>query len=254
MTLPSDTRLLLLAVVTGAGLITVTTLTAMQQEVVRPTVPRAEIASATAGGATTALRYAELRNTRRGPNGWMYGSVSEELVAGLPTDEVLSNESDVDRARVVAERAALRAYDGAPPSIPHAVTQQTMDCTACHVTGASVGEKRAPQLSHALYASCTQCHVPLADPRPAQPPIASPKNDFVGLSAPLRGDRAWPGAPPTIPHPTSMRAECNSCHGPAGKVGLRTPHPLRASCAQCHAPSALLDQRPPWIRDEETTP
>ncbi|MBL8740899.1 MAG: hypothetical protein JNK04_07395 [Myxococcales bacterium] len=254
MTTRSDTRLLLLAGVTTAGAVTVMTLTAMQQEVVRPTVPRAGTASASAGGATAALRYAQLRNARRGPNGWMYGSVSEDLVAGLPDDDLLSNESDEDRAHVIAARAALRAYDGAPPSVPHAVTQQTMDCTACHVAGAVVGEKRAPRMSHALYPSCTQCHVPLVDPRPGQPTIASPTNDFVGLSAPLRGERAWAGAPPTIPHATSMRGDCNSCHGPAGKVGLRTPHPLRASCAQCHAPSALLDQRPPWIRDEERTP
>lgn len=253
MTTRGDTRLLLMAGVTAVGAITVVGLTVVQQEVVRPTVPKVAVENV-AGGATAALRYAELRNSRRGPNGWMYRSVSEDLVAGLPDDEPLSNESDANRASVIAERASLRAYDGAPPSVPHAVTQQTMDCTVCHVTGAIVGGKSAPRMSHALYASCTQCHVPLVDPRTGQSLIAPPNNDFRGLSAPLRGERAWPGAPPTIPHPTRMRSDCNSCHGPAGRIGLRTPHPLRANCAQCHAASASLDQRPPWIRQEEETP
>lgn len=251
MTAPSDTRLFVLGGVSALGAVAIVTLSVVQQEIVRPTVPAPPAASAMAGGAAPALGYGELRNTRRGPNGWMYGSVSADLAAGLPEAEELSNESDEDRARVIAERAKLRAYDGAPPSIPHAVTQQTMDCVACHVGGAAIGEKLAPRMSHAMRASCTQCHVPMGDPRAGQPPIDQPQNDFVGLAAPLRGERAWPGAPPTIPHTTSMRSECNSCHGPSGRVGLRTPHPVRTSCTQCHTPSALLDQRPPWIREEE---
>lgn len=243
--------MLLLGAVMVVGGGAIVTLTAWRQEVVLPTVPAPPADSVAAGGTQPALRYGELRNTRRGPNGWMYGSLSGELAAGLPEDEELSNETDDDRARVIAERAKLRAYDGAPPLIPHAVTQQTMDCVACHAGGAVVGDKLAPRMSHTLHASCTQCHVPMDDPRPAQGPLPLPENGFVGLGAPLRGERAWPGAPPTIPHTTNMRSDCNSCHGPSGKVGLRTPHPLRTSCTQCHTPSASLDQRPPWIRDEE---
>jgi len=247
---PSDTRLLLLVAVAVLGAGAIVTLTMTQQEVVRPTVPAPLAASAGADGADPALGYGELRNTRRGPNGWMYGAVSGDLVAALPPAIDLSNETDADRERVIAERAELRAYDGAPPLVPHAVTQQHMDCAACHLGGAAIGDKIAPRMSHAVYASCTQCHVPKDDPRPAQLPVTQPGNSFVGLAAPMRGERAWVGAPPTIPHTTTMRSECNSCHGPAGKVGLRTPHAVRTSCTQCHTPSALLDQRPPWIRDE----
>jgi nitrate reductase (cytochrome), electron transfer subunit len=251
MILPSDSRLLLLVAGTVLGAGTIVALTAAQQDVVRPTVPVPAATNAATDGVEPALRYGELRGTRRGPNGWMYRSVDEDLVADLPPAAELSNETDADRERVIAERAKLRAYDGAPPSVPHAVTQQTMDCAACHVRGAVVGDKLAPRMSHAMHVSCTQCHVPVADPRPLQPLIPTPENDFVGMAAPLRGERAWAGAPPTIPHTTQMRSECNSCHGPGGKVGLRTPHPMRTSCTQCHTPSAWLDQRPPWIRDEE---
>jgi cytochrome c-type protein NapB len=67
-------------------------------------------------------------------------------------------------------------------------------------------------------------------------------NSFVGLNPPLKGTRAWPLAPPTIPHSTLMRSDCLSCHGPQGLYGLRTPHPERQSCVQCHVPGAELDQ------------
>jgi nitrate reductase (cytochrome), electron transfer subunit len=59
------------------------------------------------------------------------------------------------------------------------------------------------------------------------------------------GERAGPGAPPTVPHATTMRERCSSCHGVAGALGMRSTHPWRESCTQCHAPSAVLDQRAP---------
>jgi cytochrome c-type protein NapB len=46
-----------------------------------------------------------------------------------------------------------------------------------------------------------------------------------------------------MPHPMHMRSECDSCHGPSGRPGLRTSHPDRQNCVQCHASSAPLDQR-----------
>ncbi|MFN7141654.1 MAG: hypothetical protein ACK4UN_20210, partial [Limisphaerales bacterium] len=68
-------------------------------------------------------------------------------------------------------------------------------------------------------------------------------NEFIGFMSPGKGKRAYPGAPPTIPHPTAMRSDCMRCHGPNGVAGLKTSHPYRQSCTQCHAPSAELDQR-----------
>jgi nitrate reductase (cytochrome), electron transfer subunit len=152
------------------------------------------------------------------------------------------------RALALAERAGRRAYDGAPPVVPHPVAQQSAAaCLACHGPGLVVKDKVASKMSHPLHSNCTQCHVPAAGP---QIPVTDPllrvplaENVFAGSEAPLKGSRAWPQAPPTVPHSTFMRSDCLSCHGPQGLFGLRTPHPERQSCLQCHAPGAGLDQR-----------
>jgi cytochrome c-type protein NapB len=107
----------------------------------------------------------------------------------------------------------------------------------------TIGQHRAPGLPHAHYDNCTQCHVVGADPRPNGPATVLSESLFVGLDSPVRGERAWPGAPPTIPHATLMRGECTSCHGVGGRLGMRSPHPDRQNCQQCHAPSAALNQR-----------
>lgn len=154
--------------------------------------------------------------------------------AGAPTEQ--------EHAEALARRASRRAYDGAPPTVPHPVSQRDWPaCLTCHGTGMRVGAQVAPAICHTRMQSCTQCHVAGESPVPGVA-TQTPDNDFAGLEAPRRGERAWPGAPPTIPHPTLMRARCESCHG-ALALGLRTPHPWRASCTQCHAPSAALDQR-----------
>lgn len=61
--------------------------------------------------------------------------------------------------------------------------------------------------------------------------------------------RAYPGAPPAIPHPLPPAANmdmniCASCHGQGGFVPAYqafapvTPHPERRNCKQCHVPQA----------------
>jgi cytochrome c-type protein NapB len=65
---------------------------------------------------------------------------------------------------------------------------------------------------------------------------------FVGVYRAGPGERANPGAPPTIPHHTWMRENCNSCHGLVTRPGTRTTHPWLTNCTQCHAPSAAHDQ------------
>jgi cytochrome c-type protein NapB len=107
-----------------------------------------------------------------------------------------------------------------------------------------VDERHAAMLSHALHESCTQCHTTAAAaPPPPGAPRSAIDNGFAGLGE-RTGERAYPGAPPTMPHPSFMRERCESCHGVLG-LGIRTTHPWRASCPQCHAPSAALDQRAP---------
>ncbi|GAB4209365.1 MAG: hypothetical protein OHK0013_28700 [Sandaracinaceae bacterium] len=156
--------------------------------------------------------------------------------------------SETERAEALAARARLRAYDGAPPRIPHpAPTRGALPCMSCHAEGLRLATLRAPVMSHEESALCVTCHVQEEAPVPGAeealrtgPPIDT---TFVGLEAPHGGPRAWDGAPPVIPHPTQMRERCASCHG-ALAGGLRASHPYRQSCVQCHAVSATFDLRP----------
>lgn len=144
----------------------------------------------------------------------------------------------------LADRARTRAFEGAPPVIPHAVEQQSAaSCLACHGQGLQLGDRVATRISHAHFSSCTQCHV---EQRTATPftgePIAT--NDFRGIDRSGPGARAGAGAPPTIPHPLWLRDDCLSCHGLVARPGLRTTHPWLSNCVQCHAAAAHLDQIP----------
>ena len=196
--------------------------------------------------AQLAPSYGELRSLRRGVNANMYEGAVDALVPAESSTTGPGAQNEADRLQALAARALRRAYDGAPPSIPHSIDQQALpDCLSCHERGAKIAGKVAPRPNHPRYDSCTQCHVVSNDPRPGRGPVPPlTDNTFVGLSSPERGERAWPGAPPTIPHSTWMRVQCSSCHGPSGKHGIKTSHPYRQSCTQCHAPSAALDQRP----------
>ncbi len=159
--------------------------------------------------------------------------------------------SDAARSEAVLARAARRAFEGAPPVIPHPVDAITpASCRTCHLTGLAVRGVVAPKMSHGEMGSCTQCHVPQGGPglvsrQELSQPFAG--NAFEGLRSAGKGARAWPGAPPTIPHTLWMRQDCASCHGPTGLAGLRTSHPERAACQQCHVPDGQVDL-PPWMR------
>jgi cytochrome c-type protein NapB len=132
-------------------------------------------------------------------------------------------------------RAARRAYDGAPPTIPH--PDPGAACSACHDgDGQAVGAGFAPASPHVRTPEegatlrCRQCHVFVTTER------AFVDNDFIGLPQNLRpGGRATPGAPPTIPHRILMRETCVACHaGPGARPEIRSRHPERTRCRQCH--------------------
>jgi cytochrome c-type protein NapB len=189
--------------------------------------------------------YSGLREVKRGPNAEQYAPGLSPLQEGAARQPEPLIQTAEDRFRALEARRAHRAYEGAPPTIPHAIDQQSAPaCLACHAQGIVLAGKTAPRISHPVYASCTQCHVVEADPRPLQALVPVPANTFAGLDAWGPGERAWPGAPPTMPHPTLMRTECTSCHGTGGRLGIRSTHPYRQSCNQCHPPSAALDQQP----------
>lgn len=164
-----------------------------------------------------------------------------------PLASKTENASEVDREAALNARAGRRAYNGAPPVVPHPIPQDSSaSCLACHGEGLVVKDRIASKISHPHYANCTQCHVPSTGTRIpiAEPELKEPltANLFVGAKEPQQGSRAWPKAPPTIPHSTAMRSDCMSCHGSTGLYALRTPHPERQSCQQCHVPNAGRDQ------------
>lgn len=198
-------------------------------------------------GAPPAPSYAELMKT---PFGSRESSRQDFERAARPDKDLFA---EVDRSpealsAALEDRAENRAFEGAPPTIPHVVRQTgAAECMACHGLGMEIDGKSASPISHEVYTNCTQCHV---EERGAQPaPEFHPEdilldNAFEGLASYGGPQPAYEGAPPPIPHPTRMRTECASCHGLNARPGLRTTHPWRSQCTQCHAPSAELDLRP----------
>jgi nitrate reductase (cytochrome), electron transfer subunit len=193
-----------------------------------------------------AVEYARQNWLRDGINAGWHNHLTN-LVSREPEVPTEVTWTEADRLRVLDGRADFRAYDGAPPVVPHPITQSSAaSCLACHGPGLVVQDRVASRMSHAHLMDCTQCHVPAEAPlRPlTQTALLDPLTDntFAGLTRSGAGARAWPQAPPTIPHSTFMRGDCLSCHGPLGAFALRTTHPERQSCTQCHVPDASLDQ------------
>ena len=215
--------------------------------------PPSNIVRDVAEGLEAARSHRELANHawRSGVenSGWQIESLADltPREVARQAEKAAGDRSDRKRTRVsLRERQSSRAFDGAPPTIPHPVRQgSASECMACHADGMRLGDLVANPIPHAAFASCTQCHVVQAAPFTitAASPAASASSDFKGARSPLRGERAYATAPPTIPHTTWMREKCDSCHGVGGRAGLTTPHPERQSCTQCHVPSAALDQR-----------
>jgi nitrate reductase (cytochrome), electron transfer subunit len=165
-----------------------------------------------------------------------------ESVADAPPS---SPPSEAEREQARLARATNRAYDGAPPTIPHPIEQvSSASCLACHGEGLRVKDRTAAKISHPHWSNCTQCHAPSSGV-PFDSTLARPlaDNHFRGSQAPGPGARAHEGAPPQIPHTIWMRNDCASCHGPKGSPALRTTHPERPNCMQCHAPAAEFQIR-----------
>lgn len=196
-----------------------------------------EALSTTEPGVIPATHYADMPQTT-------FKRRSQTLLTGLKS--IVDPEAKViiepeDKQVALRQRDNNRAFNGAPPTIPHSIDQiSDASCVACHSDGAKTVSLRIPPMSHQFLTNCTQCHVE-SRPRHANP-ILFRENHFDGVKAPQEGPRAFPGAPPQIPHATWMRSNCMSCHGYAGLQGIRTTHPWRNNCQQCHAPSADTDQ------------
>jgi cytochrome c-type protein NapB len=175
-----------------------------------------------------------------GASGW---ERSRAIAAREADGAEVANEP-IESLRI--ERAARRAFDGAPPVIPHPIgSSGAADCLACHADGFALANRRANPIPHEAFASCTQCHVGASAPftRVDGNAAATMPSSFVGLRSPGTGGEAYAGAPPAIPHSTRMRERCDSCHGVGGAMPLRTPHPERRSCLQCHPATGSRSER-----------
>lgn len=177
---------------------------------------------------------------------WLLNNPSPHVIAAARANPAVSAvDKFAARAQSIEDRARLRAYEGAPPVIPHSITGINIQtCLACHAQGIQAGDKNARMISHAVLTNCTQCHVESASPMLGKDPV--PANDFAGhFTGGYGGARAWPGAPPVMPHTTFMRTNCVSCHGDFGYIGWRPDHLSRSNCVQCHAPAGEFDQLSP---------
>jgi cytochrome c-type protein NapB len=208
----------------------------------RPGGPTYRAAPPAEGGVPPAVTYRELPDADLRPNsGWASDVRTLLFDRPRPTDPVYRTEEM--KLEALADRARNRAFDTAPPTVPHPVDQRYAgNCLACHGPGLRVNDKLATKVSHPWLANCTQCHVEGANPALARFDNPLTESGFVGVARSGPGGRAAPGAPPTVPHPTWMRQDCTSCHGTLARPGIRTTHPWLANCTQCHAPSAALDQ------------
>lgn len=206
--------------------------------------PDAVVAVEMIAGAPPARSYREQQATARGHgSGWELDLAA--LRASVSRLDPVTLEG-ADKREALAARASRRAYDGAPPTIPHPINQAgSPECMSCHDQGLRIREATAPMIPHRDLSSCTQCHVVEESAVPSSG-VADPRdvpNGFSGLASPLAGP-AWSMAPPQIPHGTAMRESCLSCHGPLGASAMRSTHPSRESCTQCHAASAAVELRP----------
>jgi len=135
------------------------------------------------------------------------------------------------RAQLLDARRETRAYDGAPPVIPHEVDARgRQNCNSCHTPGATDNPARVgPPRSHPAWGDCRQCHVEqLARDR-------FTGSNLDALWWPASGSRLYSSAPPTIPHALQNRQLCEVCHiGEQAPLALRASHGPRDNCTQCH--------------------
>ncbi|WP_299535629.1 nitrate reductase cytochrome c-type subunit [Ulvibacterium sp.] len=145
---------------------------------------------------------------------------------------------DEQHRRTIATYYDNRAYPGAPPSIPHPVSEKMgiggNNCLQCHENGGFVEKFNAyaPVTPHPEMINCKQCHIEQQVQRTF---VAT---DFYKKPAPEIGvNNALPGSPPVIPHQLQMRENCLACHaGPSAVKEIWVSHPERVNCRQCHVP------------------
>jgi cytochrome c-type protein NapB len=193
------------------------------------------------------------------------------MPAGLTIEPAFPRERTA-HPRTWATYRYLRAYPGAPPRIPHALSPDEFRveiCNSCHERGGYSLRFAAyvPVTPHPEMGMCLQCHAgddavmgtasAGADPNVRCPLCHGPTGGRPRPEASATWSTTiWPALPsvtpgrlpPPITHDLQFRGNCLTCHGgPAAVAAIRTSHPERANCRQCHLvadPEAQLFVRP----------
>ncbi len=191
-----------------------------------------------------AVDYKDIAQAGFGVNANLKSQLSS--LRSTPGSEAHPHPYFADEATLRIKRASRRAYDGAPPIVPHPIAQDSAaSCLQCHSQATQIGDVIAPAISHPEYTSCTQCHVSgkgLGSRWNTAEFDLHTGNQFAGDHETKAAEQAYPNAPLTIPHTVHMRQNCMSCHGELGTSPIRTSHPERQSCTQCHVPSSTVDK------------
>jgi cytochrome c-type protein NapB len=223
-----------------------------ERQVTREQVPTAENPMASAAEIPSAPKYTEIATAEWLANrNWKFTladlpRAAAPVPGGLPA-------SPAETSAAIERRRSLRAYDGAPPVVPHAIDSlRSTACMSCHGEGGDlvIAGKRPPKISHPWITNCTSCHVPADGLRQftaTEETRLHIENEFLGKESAGKGSRAYPTAPPTMPHAVWMRQNCMACHGPGREQAIRTSHPERRNCLQCHAPNAAFDNRETYL-------
>lgn len=148
--------------------------------------------------------------------------------ANMPIDE--------NHQRTLTIYYKNRAYHGAPPSIPHVVSEERNmggnSCLKCHQNGGFTEKFNAyaPVTPHPEMVNCRQCHVS------QNTQTLFKGTNFRRIVVPEVGvNNALEGSPPIIPHQLQLRENCLACHaGPSAPKEIRVSHPERINCRQCH--------------------
>jgi len=169
--------------------------------------------------------------------------------------------------RTLVTYRRLRAYPGAPPSIPHGFTAdefRTGACRTCHERGGYSMRFGAyvPLTPHPEMGACLSCHVgndatigiklPTFDPNArcmqchAKGGLIPARDALFTVLWPSIVPHSTDGPPPDIPHSVRWRTDCLTCHsGPSAVREIRTDHPFRANCRQCHLATFEADLMEP---------
>lgn len=153
------------------------------------------------------------------------------------SDNLLDKLNIIDKTKIFKSRTNYfknRAYQGAPPTIPHEVYERDMgykSCLQCHQNGGYVDKFKAnaPIVPHPEMINCRQCHVTVKTNS-----VFKESNWETMNNIPKYSNKVLPTSPPVIPHQLEKNEDCLSCHNNSGLSKIRVTHPERKNCRQCH--------------------